>query len=478
MTNWAAALNLIEELITGRNPVQKEATMNDIPTSPETLPEAIPAKRFFPLFLQPLDQRLQETNFDDLAPVCEWLNLPLPEHFPTPGQARTWGKDEWSDWANRNGFANDGESAHSWMWRHPLINTIIISVAKTPSDFRTPMAMATQTRRMARTFATAANAIVRTIIKNGIDIETGKIWIDLDEAAFKQKLINIAKAPSENNFKTIYQMQQDGLDKSGRITKTVQDLAGLLGRIHKDFEIPPAKVICAIQEGTYEEAKSVWDRIKLCDPLDPITLSFYDEAKDFLENLREIERAEKDAKRAEREREDAERKARQEAAKKPKTSRQVLQELIDQESDNRLKDIRGCIGAAISAVDRLRGMEARMAKGIEVPEIEDPAMKAEIEILNEKIRMNNKIMEMMEANQQTADAKISEMQAIIAAVDPERLKKLNEVESHMHALASLVIDSVNTAKSANPFQMAEIFNSLVTEAKNFLPVDAAEKASK
>lgn len=464
MTDWLAAISKIKTIITGR-PIPadqpRNVAMNDIQTSPATLTTEA---KYIPLYLQPLEQRFKETNFDDLAPVCEWIGIPRPEEMPTPGQARTWHREEWAKWALEHGFAFDDEATHSWMWRNKVVSTLVLSVAKTPSDFRTPMAMATESRRAVREFATGLNAVMRRAIEKGLN---NPEWRAMSEDEFRVRMVNTIQSKDTTFRDAIMNMQQTGME-NGKLSKTVSDLVNILQRINKDFGISPAKTLGLLLQDP-KLGQDEWERMKLFAPEHPIGASMFYEAKDYLEELREVDRAEREEKRLEREREDAEREEKRLAKLRPKTSRQVLQEMIDRETDTRLNSIKGCIGAAISTVDRLRAMEAQLAKSLDVPEIDDPAMKAEIAAKDKQIEVQSIRLENLIATIGEKDSQIQDLKAQAAQVSAERLGRLNNIEEQMHALASLVISTIDDAKKGNSFQMVEALNNLVAEAKNFLP---------
>jgi hypothetical protein len=463
VTDWAAAIDKIKTLITGQ-PIPadqpRNVAMNDIQTSPSTPT----LEKFIPLFLQPLAQRYAETNDDDVSPTCEWLGIPVPETLPTPGQAKTWHKDEWSEWSKNNGFEFTGETTHSWTWKHPLVNSLVISVAKTPGDFRTPMAMATQTRRAVREFAVGANVLLRALAKKGFHDAIK----DIDEKSLKEYLVGCLQSKDEQNHKVVMGLQQQAMEE-GKLSKTLTDLVNVLGRITKDFNIPASRVLSQLLNCDAKGGQEEWERMKLFAPDHPIGASMVAEAKDYLEALRDNERAEIEEKRAERDRDLAEREEKRLAKLRPKTSRQVLQEMIDQQDDLRLKGIRGCMTAAISTIDRLRTMEAQLSKSMEVPEIEDPAMKAEIAAKDQKIKMVEEVLKERDQELDRQKLRIGDLEIQVAQVTPERLTHLNGVEAQMHALASLVVSTIEEAKKGNSFQMVEALNNLVAEAKHFLP---------
>lgn len=457
MTDWRLAIDTIQNIITGGfGSPSRNVVMNDIQTSP-AIPQAFP----LPLFLQPLDQRYKETNDDDTSPTCDWLGIPTPDKLPSPGQAKTWHKDEWMEWSKNNGFVFEGETTHSWTWKHPLANTLVISVAKTPGDFRTPMAMATQTRRAVREFAVRVNVVMRNLISTGFDFK------DVDESGVKLMVVKLVQSKGEAES-TVSKLHYEEL-QSGKLSKTLTDLVNVIGRITKDFGIPPAKTMSHLLGTNTQDGQAEWDRWKLFDPDHPIANSMVEDAKDYLDSLRDMERAEKEEKRADRDREDAEREAKRLAKIQPKTSQQVMQEMVDRHDDQTVSGIKGCMGAVMSALDRLRALEAQVAKGIDIPVIEDPAMKAEIAAKTTALEAAEKRMSDKDRFIQEQMIQIQGLEAQVSQVSVERLAHLNNVERHLHALAGLVVSTVEEAKKGNSFQMVEALNNLVAEAKHFLP---------
>jgi hypothetical protein len=358
----------------------------------------------------------------------------------------------------------EGDTTHSWTWKHPLANTLVISVAKTPGDFRTPMAMATQTRRAVREWTTAANVVMRALMKTGV----GGAMKDRDEDGIKAELVKAVQAKDDTNRKAIMTLQYKAMEED-KLSKTLTDLVNILGRITKDFNIPPAKTLSQLLDCDAKGGQDEWERMKLFAPDHPISASMVAEAKDYLDSLRDMERAEKDEKRMERDREDAEREERRLAKLRPKTSQQVMQEMVDYHDDQTISGIKGCMGAVMSAMDRLRALEAQVQKGIEIPAVEDPAMKAEIAAKTTALEAAEKRMSDKDRFIQEQMTQIQGLEAQVSQVSADRLAHLNNVERHLHALAGLVVSTVEEAKKGNSFQMVEALNNLVAEAKHFLP---------
>lgn len=471
MSAWTATIDKIEAMIT-RRPNKDVETRNivmlDIPTSPATEPPSAAIQ--IPPYLQPLKQRLDETKADDLIPVCEWLGVPTPEQMPTPGQAKTWHKDEWMEWSKDNGFAYEGETTHSWTWKHPLANALTLSVAKTPGDFRTPMAMATQSRRAVREWVTAANVIVRSLFLDlGSDGPMAVLSKTMDETKFKADLVAAVQCKDDQARNLIMRLQYRSIAEDD-LSKTLTDLVNILGRITKDFDIPPGKIMGHLLCSNQADGQAEWERMKLFEPNHPISFSMVAEAKDYLDSLREMERAEKEEKRMERDREDEEREARRQAKLRPKTTQEVIQAQVDSRDATTQAAIKSAIGAAMSTIDRLRALETHIIKGFQVPAIEDPVplvtalatKTAQIVEIEQKLEEERKLVEQQRV-------RIVELETKVNEVAPERIAKLEDVEQHLVTLASIVVSSIEDAKnSTNPFQQVNILTKLSDDAKSYL----------
>jgi hypothetical protein len=459
MTDWPAAIRTIEHIITGTS--SQEADMNETITSPEVQSEG-------PLWLQPLIQRVRETKDDEVEPVCEWLGIPKPSDCPTPGKARVWTKDEWIDWAKPLGFTDEGEATHGYIWRHPKAHTIVLSMMKNSSEFRAWMNMASELRNRVREVATRCNNIFRYSIRSG-----GLTKADFDEETFKQFILDKAQSRDERDQ---HMTSAVGAETA---SKSLKDLTNVFDRILKDFNVQPRAVLRAIYSDSPATADALYEKIKLMPADAQVGVDLVEAVRDYLENLRETERGEREEKQAKRDREDAERKARQEAKHRPKTATEIIREQIRAREDANLNSIRTCALAAQATLDRLRSLEIIASKSLEIAEVEDPAPIREALIArNQEIAALKDNLNLLQATHDIDQQTIAKMSA---RVSEARLKQLEDTETHLHLLASLVVDSVEKAKTVNnPFQLSELLTNLSKESQAFIqsPVDASEKASK
>lgn len=462
MTDWLAAINTIERIITGAQP--QEAIMNDtaIATSPEVQSEG-------PLWLQPLVQRVRETKDDDVAPVCEWLGIPKPNDCPTPGKARVWTKDEWIEWAKPLGFVDEGTTTHGYLWRHAKAHTIVLSMMKNTSEFRAWMNMASELRNRVREVATRCNNIFRYSIRSG-----GLAKINgFEEEAFRQFILDKAQSRDEHD------QHLTSAAAAETASKTLKDLTNVFERILKEFNVQPRVVLRAIYPNDPSTGDALYEKIRLMPPDSSVGVDLVEAVRDYLDGLREMEKGEREEKQAKREREEAERKARQAERQRPKTITETMQEQINAHDEQMRQGLHASISAAASLLDRLKLAQSQAAKPFVVPQIEDPAPIREALIArNQEIAALKDNLNLLQASHDMDQQTIATM---TARVSEARLKQLEDAETHLHLLASLVVETVDKAKTINnPFQLSELLTTLAKDAQAFIqkPVDAAEKASK
>ncbi len=421
-----------------------------------------------PAYLVMLQDLFERTHSEDVSTVCGWLNMPTPEECPTPGQARTWGKAEWGDWADKNGFEYEGEQTHSWIWKHTVVKKLVVNVAKTPGDWRTPMAIATQTRRQVRTIATAVNAIMRNMagIASATTDMVQELWSKTEEF-IKDDVITQAYGRNDpgQHGDVIYRTMLANTKRNTQDHKTVGQLLTLLNRCN-EFGRTPRQVMIEIMGP--EQGAREYDAIKLADPTLPTSMEVYEEAKDQLELLKETERAEKDRKRAEREAKDVAEAAAKAEKTRPRTAQELAQTQIDVVHNANLKTLDGVQQAAETAMrqagsvlDRVRLARSSLAKAT-ITGIEDVgALKAELA----QKGLENDLLAIEVAALKTS---IADMIGKTNEVNADRVAKLTNDKTHLKAVVAMVIDSVKAAQTANPFQMVDILNTLSNDAQEAL----------
>lgn len=426
-----------------------------------------------PEYLQRLETAFKGTHVEDLNPVCLWLGIPSPSDCPTPGQARQWKRNEWGDWANKNNFSFDNESAHTWTWKHNVVNTILISVAKTPGDWRTPMAVATQFRRRVRNIALAANAVLR----GAVDMKHRKEMQTCSEDEFRARLVEQVKNYNHSDQSPEAQLIRMSVNevtiKGVRTTdqsKSVSDIRNLLNLCAEHGQ-PGKDVLLDLLGPT--DGERYWEIFKISAPETPIASAFFDDLKDRLELLKETRRAEKDQKRLEREAKEAEIERAAAEKVRPRTPQELAQIQVDVVHNANVKTIDGVIQAAEAAMratgsvlDRARLARQNLAKAT-ITGIEDTgALKADLAAT----RQENDLLRQSQAES------LAKVEALLLQVDelktnqvnPDTIKKLEEDKTHLKAVASMVVDAVVAARTANPFQLVEILNGLSIDAQEAL----------
>lgn len=425
-----------------------------------------------PAYLLKLEEEFRKTHSEDLAPVCRWLGIPHPSDCPTPGDARQWKKDEWGEWADKNGFEYDGQATHSWNWRHKIVDTILISVAKTPGDWRTPMAVATQMRARVRNVALAATAIIR----GTLEVKDRPEIANCSEEVFKARLIAQVKnyhtgpgsgEPTATNLlvnKAINEQAKKGI---GSHAKTIADARSLLNLCAENGQ--PGREVLFDMLGP-EEGERYWNLFKLAAPESPITLSFFDDLKDRLELLKETRRAEKEQKRLEREAKEAAAAAALAERQRPRTTQELAQTQVDVVHNANLKTLDGVILAGEAAMrtvgsvlDRARLARQNLAKAT-LTGIEDTGpLKADLAATRQENAILSQSRDEAAAKVEALLVQVEEEKA--KQVDPNTIKKLQEDKDALLAVVGLIGDAYTAVQKAGPFEIVRILEDLANNAR-------------
>jgi hypothetical protein len=417
-----------------------------------------------PAYLVALQEAFSKTHSEDVTPLCRWMGIPTPDECPTPGQARAWTKDDWGKWAEQNNYEYAGDTTHSWMWRHKVVNKLTINAAKTSGDWRAPMRLAADVRRMVRSFATAANAIMHAMVASNVP----STFFTRSEKEIRDDLIIQASSRNAEGFvgDLIHNSMVANTRKNTTNCKTVGQLLTLLSKFDS-----PRKVLADIMGS--EHAEREWTALKTADPSYPTSLEIYEEVKDQLDLLRDTEQAEKEQKRAEREAKEAEIEARKAEKNRPRTSQELAQTQVDTVHSANLKTLDGVMQAAEAAMrtagsvlDRARLARQSLAKAT-LTGIEDTGpLKADLAATRQE---NDSLRQSQAESLAKVEALLLQVDELKAKqVDSEVVRKLQEDKVALVAVASLIIDSVVAAQKAGPFEMVNILTSLSNDAKEVL----------
>jgi hypothetical protein len=412
--------------------------------------------------LKALHTRFAAEAQPDVA-LCRWLGIPNPDDCPVPGDARSWGKAEWGEWALKNGYAYDGERAHNFMWRHTVAPSLTIGLAKTSGDWRSPMRLATDVRRAVRTLAVNAARFLAMCLTpvheltNALHDDHDLYDPAKDEEELKNCVINGASHPEV--YEKLILAAADGftLDsvnafRAGKVPN--QTVLAALNALDKEFGVPRRRALKMTGM-----SDSVADALVLrlqgngMVPADVL----YD-LKDTLAQLRAEEAEAKARKQAER---DAERAAK-EAAKAPKpapvvTRRDQIQTVLNQRRQMIIDQLHRVEQASKSAVDRVM-LALHDIPSFDLPEdLNDPAQAKQIEQLT---------ADLAAADVERTALKVRLEQVVPkTAIDSEQAAHAAELRAHLQAFAGLVVDTVRGAGQMNPFALVSALNSLAQEAE-------------
>jgi hypothetical protein len=400
--------------------------------------DAPPEEMIVPDFLKPLGHVLQRDPPDNLECACAYLNMPLPDQCPSPGDAKGYEAKDFEALANKLGLKLDREAAHSWIWRHAEIQSVILSCSKTPGDIRSAMAAARQFRNRVRKVASRANNLLRMYAIGGIPPDMKSL---MDPDGFRKHLIADVQADGAEEFEAA---STYGAHRYSEGSKTVGDLLNLLRAIQVRFKIPQTRVLADLLDD-FDNGEKEWDRLRLLPQERPASAVLAADIQDYLRNL-------------EAEADDlADKRAAKHPAPVPhqKSPREILTDTLKARDGGLLRDLKGVLAAVISTSDRLRLLEGRLQHTPEIPDLGDTEpLKARIAELEAKLDAASK-----ERDEDTAD---------LDHLNGE-IKALGQAKKDLLALAGLVVDTLKAIQSQNSFQMVRSLEELSNQAQAYIP---------
>lgn len=410
------------------------------------------------------------TNPDSVA---AFLGVPPQAEFPSAGQARTWGRNEWGAWAVAHGYESHGETTHSWLWRHPYFQALVISVAKTPGDFRTPMAMATQTRRAHRQMVDVGIGVLIAAIgglvgARGDDgstvVEIPVLLEESDQSAYWEQVREIIRAAAASLFRRGTPVQIALRDDN----HSVGDVRQMLVRITRERNVSARAALSVACDMQADEADRVVKRLSVQDAAAAAPAGMFDSLTDLLHQLREEDKVQRDQQRAER---DAEREARRATEAVPVDEQTHTREQVQQVFDSRRGAIIDQLGAVMKAaqstLDRARFALDQLPQ-FRIPALDDSSKTSELQA---QIAGLTKELEATRADRDTWKD--------MAQVEAKRASEAKE-DAQMHAkdrldlqaVVQLVSDTLSGCGSLNPMAFAQALETLRTEAQNALRATA------
>lgn len=407
---------------------------------------------------------LQRVDLTDYDSVATYLGIPILSKFPTAGHARTWGRDEWGAWAEANSYESRGDTAHSWAWCHPYFQALVLSVAKTPSDFRTPMAMATQTRRAHRHMLDVGTGVALSFIagtagiKGGADEPQYELPVMLEDTpAYWEQVRELIRAAASAQFRHGTPVQNVLRDDH----HTVGDVRQLLARITKESNIAPRVALIQACEVQPDDAERTLKTLSTQHAGTSAPAGMFDSLTDLLQQLREEDRVQRNQQRAER---DAEREAKRATEAAPVDEQTHTREQVQQVFDSRRGAILDQLGAVMKAAQSTLD-RARFAMD-QLPQFRIPALdagsktadlQAEVARLQADIGERDEVIRTLTAANVEASAKTSNME--------QDLEQLSSDNVTLRVVVQLVADTLGGCGSLNPMAFAQALETLRTEAQ-------------
>lgn len=417
-----------------------------------------------PMRAESVSGLLQRVDLTDYDSIASYLGIPILSEFPTAGRARTWGRDEWGAWAAAHGYESRGDTTHSWAWCHPYFQALVLSVAKTPSDFRTPMAMATQTRRAHRHMLDVGCGVALSFIagtagvKGGSDEPQYELPVMLEDIPpYWEQVRELIRAATATQFRYSTPVQTVLRDEH----HTSGDVRQLLARILKESNLSPRQSLSTACEMRPEEAERVVKTLSTQHASASAPAGMFDALTDLLHQLREEDKWQREQQRAERA---AEREAARAVEAAPVDEQTHTREQVQQVFDSRRGAIVDQLGAVMKAAQSTLD-RARFALD-QLPQFRIPALdaggkvtelQAEVVQLQAAVGERDEVIRTLTAANAEASARTSN-----AKQDLEQLSSDNVT---LRVVVQLVADTLGGCGSLNPMAFAQALETLRTEAQ-------------
>lgn len=376
--------------------------------------------------------------------VMTWLGLPKYSDCPAPGVAKTWTFAEWSQWALEHGYGEAEERAHSFQWTHSIAPHLVVSTPKTTSDHRASLNIAMSVRKNLRLFAELAVVVTRYVLKIGS--------VEGDTSEESAKAFIIREAQDKSAGAKYAELGSQLAIANGVRAEIVQ---GVVAKIRNEF--PKCTIRSVLESNGFgvDGAERIMSIIKIAHPDDKLPSLVYSTLNDHLLYCRAYESQEREARRNAR-------SEKSEAKVKAPTPNEILQSVVDAHNKSVEKALDVLLGQSQSLVDRLRLLRNNPPKLANLPQFEDPTpLRNQVAELDVSLQSANALLE-------TRTVELEAVKLQFAGVDIQAVRQYEELRHHLLALAGLVVDSVAAAKTANPFQLATMFNSLASEASSLV----------
>ncbi len=95
------------------------------------------------------------------------LRLPRISEFPRPGDARTWGLNEWTEWGSERGFVLGAKTKHGQVVQHRQWPTVNLHIGVSQGDVRSAMNCAQDARHTLIDFLERARQACRILSQDG-----------------------------------------------------------------------------------------------------------------------------------------------------------------------------------------------------------------------------------------------------------------------------------------------------------------------
>jgi hypothetical protein len=385
--------------------------------------------------------------------TIQYFGLLDPLRLPTPGQAGTFGQREWADLAQEFGLEPDTEQTHSFIWRHKRIKGLILSCPKTSGDWRSPMRVACDFRRDVRAVLDTALDFITNVRSN----KPVPVELVASEAALRELMLTAWQ-------KRTAEGRSNDMKFTGETNHDMGQIRSLLNKIGSITGEQPARIF--VRTGRPEQGP----RLLLLAEDSPSPVGLYDDLVDLLNMARSEQEAVEREKQEKRDARDAEIAARQAAKDVDKKDAKVPRSQAQSVFDERRRLIQEVISKALDDIDsagaRLRNLRGNLPM-FTIPDLNDVGdakRVAELEAQLAAEQAKNASLESRVQLVESLSATNAAMMGEVRAQVDDRDGRVALLQDNLNAMADLVIDTIDSTGSLNPFQMVKAFGALKDEA--------------